>query len=443
MRLCRLEPGNEHSNSIYKPFIRGSIGGFGLNTAATILFFLISILLARTLGTSNYGIYVYAISWAAVLGVFSDFGLNRLLVRNISSYHEKKEWSYLRGQLTWALMISLTASLCTASIAFLAFYFLRDLLQNEILFPLLLAMLILPLTSLLRNSQAALRGLHHILPGQIAETLIQPLTFFLLICLFAFIIQGVFDSAVVIGLYIASISVALLSSILLLTRHLPDPAAKADSEWLHDEWLRNSMSMLLIGGLHIINSRTDIIMLGSLAGTADTGIYGICARGADLVMFLVIPVYAALMPMAAKLHTSKKLAELQDLVIRSSRIVFVISLPIFIALTVFGYWFLLLYGDEFTSGHQALAILCIGKIIMVGVGPAALLLTMTGFEKSAALGVGLSAVINIILNSFMIPLWGMEGAAVATTISAVLMTSLMWLWVRKKLSIRPDILGKI
>lgn len=443
MRICRITPAVEDSKSLYKPFIRGSIGGFGFNTTANLLFFLISILLARSLGPSNYGIYIYAISWTIVLGVFSDFGLNRLLVRNIASYHVNEKWAFLRGQLTWALMISLLASICTAMIAVITFYLLRDLLQNDMLFPLLVAMLALPLNSILRNSQAALRGLHHILHGQVAEIFVQPLTFFILICVFAFFLPGTLNSTTAIGLYIVSISIALILSIFLLTRHLPDTAVNTNSEWLHKEWLHSSLSMLLIGGLHIINSRTDIIMLGILADTTETGIYGICARGADLVMFLVIPVYTALMPVAAKLHTSGMLAELQDIVIRSARIVFVISLPIFIILTVFGNWFLLIYGEAFLAGHLALAILCVGKIITIGIGPAALLLTMTGFEKSAALGVGLSVITNIILNSIMIPIWGMEGAAIATTFSTVLLAALMALWVRNKLFIRSDILGEI
>lgn len=443
MRICRITPHTGNSESIYKPLIRGSVGGFGFNTIANLLFFIISILLARSLGASNYGIYIYAISWMAVLGVFSDFGLNRLLVRNIASYHANEKWAFLRGQLTWALMISLVASIATATIAIIVFYQFRNLLQNDMLIPLLIAMLALPLMSLLRNSQAALRGFHKILHGQVAEILVQPLTFFILICIFGLFLPDKLDSTTAIWLYIVSISIALILSIFLLARYLPGTAANTDSEWLHKEWLHSSLSMLLIGGLHIINSRTDIIMLGILSDTAETGIYGICVRGADLVMFLVIPVYTALMPMVAKLHTSEMLAELQDIVIRSARIVFVISLPIFIILTVFGNWFLLIYGTEFTSGHLALAILCFGKIIIIGIGPAALLLTMTGFEKSAALGVGLSAIINIVLNSLMIPIWGMEGAAVATSISTVLLAGLMSLWVVNKLSIRPDIFGKI
>lgn len=443
MRTCRLTPANANLESIYKPFIRGSIGGFGFNTAANLLYFLISILLARSLGPSNYGIYIYAISWAAVLGVFGDFGLNRLLVRNISSYYTNEKWEFLRGQLTWALMMSLVASVCTASIAFIVIYMLRSSLDNEILISLLVAMLILPLNSLLRNSQAALRGFNQILQGQVAEALVQPLTFFLFVCIFALFIPENLNSTAAIGLYIVSISIALIASIILLGRHMPDTAVRTDSEWLHNEWFRSSLSMMLIGGLNIINSRTDIIMLGILADTSETGIYGICARGADLVMFLVIPVHIALMPVVAKLHASGKLKELQDIVVRTARIVFVISLPIFIVLTVFGNWFLLIYGDEFLSGHLSLAILCIGKIITIGFGPAALVLTMTGFEKSAALGVGLSAIINIILNSIMIPIWGMEGAATATAFSAVFTIGLMSLWVWNKLSIRTSILGKI
>ena len=66
---------------------------------------------------------------------------------------------------------------------------------------------------------------------------------------------------------------------------------------------------------------------------------------------------------------------------------------------------------------------------------------MTGLQNKAALGVGLSAVLNIVLNAIMIPLWGLEGAAIATAISTVSLAIVMSVWVYKKLSIRTTILG--
>jgi O-antigen/teichoic acid export membrane protein len=118
---------------VREPLLRASVGGFLLSSSSTALQFLISMLLARGLGASRYGAYAYAVSWTVVLGVLGDFGLGRLLVRNIASYHARGEWALLRGQLIWAIVIALVASTCTG----------------------LAALLMIPLNGLLRGSQAA------------------------------------------------------------------------------------------------------------------------------------------------------------------------------------------------------------------------------------------------------------------------------------------------
>ena len=44
---------------------------------------------------------------------------------------------------------------------------------------------------------------------------------------------------------------------------------------------------------------------------------------------------------------------------------------------------------------------------------------MTGHQNEAAMGIGVGAGLNIVLNLLFIPKWGIEGAAMATTMSIV------------------------
>ena len=45
----------------------------------------VSLILARSLGAANYGVYVYATAWASLLAVPSLFGLDTLSVRNLAA----------------------------------------------------------------------------------------------------------------------------------------------------------------------------------------------------------------------------------------------------------------------------------------------------------------------------------------------------------------------
>jgi O-antigen/teichoic acid export membrane protein len=120
-----------------------------------------------------------------------------------------------------------------------------------------------------------------------------------------------------------------------------------------------------------------------------------------------------------------------------------LSLPILAGLILFGYWFLLIFGPDFTRGKLALVILSLGHMTAIAMGPVALLLIMTGHERDAAKSVGICALLNVALNASYIPIWGIEGAAFATATSNVLSSLLMLRFVYKKLGIQPTVLGKI
>jgi len=69
------------------------------------------------------------------------------------------------------------------------------------------------------------------------------------------------------------------------------------------------------------------------------------------------------------------------------------------------------------------------------------LLTMSGHEKYTAIGVGTGAIFNIILNTFFIPIWKIEGAAIATTSSIIIWNCISLIFVKNKLGIDSTAIG--
>ena len=66
---------------------------------------------------------------------------------------------------------------------------------------------------------------------------------------------------------------------------------------------------------------------------------------------------------------------------------------------------------------------------------------MTGHERNVAIGVGISAALNIILNVLLIPKWSVAGAAVATACSMITWNILLATWVYKTIGIHSTALG--
>jgi O-antigen/teichoic acid export membrane protein len=61
---------------------------------------------------------------------------------------------------------------------------------------------------------------------------------------------------------------------------------------------------------------------------------------------------------------------------------------------------------------------------------------MTGHERYTTISVSASALLNVIGNALLIPLWGINGAAIATTISMIFFNLTKAHWAYKKLGFK-------
>ena len=441
--LTRILLGRGETGDLRSRFVRGATGTFGLNVAFNGLLFAISLMLARLLGVAGYGVYAYALAWIMVLSIPAELGLSGLLVRNVAAFKTQSAWDHMAGIFKWAnrtiLLSSFGIALLTASVLLV----LRTRLDTSILFAMWIALILLPLTALIRIRRATMQGLYHLVPGQLPEMIFHPILFIAFIGA-AYLLFGVgITASFALGLNILATAISLIIMVLFLREYFPQDARNAHPKYEKRKWLGSAVSMMLVSGMYIINSRTDILMLGAISGAEAAGIYNTACRGSELIFFILMPIHQALSPTVSAFYTEKNFDQLQHIVTKSTRIIVLLSLPIVAGLVFFGYWFLLLFGQAFTEGRLALSILSIGQFINIAFGPVALLLIMTNYERDAAVGIGIGAALNVVLNALLIPVWGLEGAAIATVSSKIVMSVLMVIWVYKRLKIHSSVLGKI
>ena len=79
---------------------RVASAAFLIRVLAAGLAFASQVLLARWMGTFEFGIYVYVFTWLMVIGAVVDVGLASAAQRFIPQYSEKGAWSQLRGFLS-------------------------------------------------------------------------------------------------------------------------------------------------------------------------------------------------------------------------------------------------------------------------------------------------------------------------------------------------------
>jgi len=405
--------------------------------------FLINILLTRTMGVNAYGTYVFAMALFSVLSIPAMLGMPSLLVRLLATYCTQKSWGLMHGILRWSNWVVLAASIGLAAFTALVTWLLRGTGDQLMLTSVMVAIISLPLIALSRIRQASLQGLQQVVIGQLPDMLIRPLLFILFVASASFYFHINISAQRALGMHIVAMSVALLIGVLLLRRAIPPEVIKEAPTYRSREWLRSALPLLFISSMAIITSKTDVIMLGMIKGADATGLYHVASRGAQFITLFLYSLNEALSPVIAGYYAKGDMGALQKLVTKSIRLIFLFALPVALALIFFGHKFLLIFGPDFVGSSNALAILSIGHLMDCAIGSVGLLLIMTGHGRESAIAMGIGAGANVILNLLLIPKWGLEGAAVATSLSLVIWNVIQSRLVYKRIGIHTTVLGVV
>jgi O-antigen/teichoic acid export membrane protein len=205
------------------------------------------------------------------------------------------------------------------------------------------------------------------------------------------------------------------------------------------EWNRTAASMLLISGVHLVLSQTDTIMVGILVNPTESGYYWSAGRLAGLVVFGLVAASAVVAPAISTCYSRGDTQRLQAIFDEVSKWVLAFAIFVSIALIVGGRLILGLWGESFVGAYSVLVVLVIANLINAWAGPVGFLMTMTGRQNVAAWVMGICAVLNILLNFLLIPLFGMVGASIATATSMSLSSITLVVYAKKYLGVRTMI----
>lgn len=175
----------------------------------------------------------------------------------------------------------------------------------------------------------------------------------------------------------------------------------------------------------------DVVMLGYFQYSPQS--IAFYAMGAQIVRNLrqvKLAFSSSYAPIIARLHVKKKYQEMNDTFSMVSRWTSVIGFPIALLIVLFRNELVQVFHPSFTSDTTFMIVLLVPPLISCTIGLSANILVMTGHSTFNMANSVLSAAINGTLNYILIPRYGLVGAAVATGISALLITLMILLEVR-------------
>ena len=129
------------------------------------------------------------------------------------------------------------------------------------------------------------------------------------------------------------------------------------------------------------------------------------------------------------------MVRLQQIIIKSNRLLFFTSLPLTLLLCFFPDMILGFLGEGFKGAWLALIILSIGNFVSSISGSIGILLQMSGHQKQYNNIITSTAISSIALNFVLIPKYGLLGAAITSSIAKIIQNLLSVAYAKKNLGI--------
>lgn len=377
--------------------------------------FLVQVTMARLLTEGAYGDVVLAIAVINISTLFGKLGLDEGVTREYSHYED--EPTKARGVIRAGLIIACISGVVVGITLFLASPFLATEVFNDSSLTLLFQLISIsvPFLTLTDVSVSLAQGSRNARVHTIVRQLLQPTL--RLILIFALLIGGYGAIGAIAG-QSASLIIAGVLSVFLALRQLPD--FEVESANMYRSVLSFSIPLVAVQGMGFLNSNVDVYMVGYFLESAQLGIYNIALQMSNMSMALLGSVGFLLPPMLTRLQKEEKFYEMKRTYQVLTKWIVVLILPV-IGLLLFapGPIIRLLFGEAFVAGATALQILLIGNVLTIVMGLNSSALIALGNNKLVSYIIAVQAVINIVINVLLIPIIGIEGAAIGMAVSLV------------------------
>ncbi len=405
------------------------------------LAYLSQILLARWMGGSDYGIYVYVWTWMLLLGSMMDFGISASAQKIIPEYRTSGDHARLRGFLAgsrWmTFAVSSVMSLLLAGVVKL----LSPWMSAGEITPLYIGCLTLPAFVVANTQDGIARSHDWMRLGLIPQFLVRQ---GLIIALTAGIVVLGLDlgATAAMAASAGAVWIAMLGQMIVLNRRLAHQIASGPRAYDFRGWLAISLPILLVESFYLLLSYTDVLVLQQFRPSEEVGVYFAVVKTLALVSFIHYAMSATTAHRFAEYNALGDKDRLSAYVAHAINWTFWPSLAATLALLAAGKPLLWLFGPQFVVGYDIMFVAAIGLVVRSAIGPVERLLNMLGHQHVCAAAYAAAFAMNVVLCLLLVPRFGGHGAAAATSISLTFETVLLFWIVRRRLGLHVLAFGK-
>ncbi|MDB9300326.1 flippase [Halorubrum ezzemoulense] len=387
--------------------------GFGLKYGIS---FISTLVMARLLGQVEYGGASIGITILAVVSTLVLIGLDTGVSRNLPREDAagKRGMIFSAGEIVLPISIGFGTILVILAPA-LAVNVFHD---ASIASSLRIFGLAIPIAAVMKLAVGAIRGTTRAAPRVYIQNVTLPIS--RLVFLLIFISLGL-GAVGVAWAYLLSYMIAAALATYFVVKLTP-VIKSGPTPRMYRTLLSFSAPLIVASIMRLVLSDIDILMIGYLKSTVDVAEYNVIYQLSSLTTVFLSSVSYVFLPLLSKIDNDGN-SEMGSLLYRSvAKWLFVVTLPFIFVLISFPELTLsLIFGSEYVSGAPALVVLTLGFFIHTIFGPNVESLASIGETRTIMRIDVVAAVTNVFLNVTLIPMIDILGAAVATTLSYILM----------------------
>ena len=414
---------------------------FLIRVASAAMAYASQILLARWMGGSEYGTYVYVWTWVLLLGSMMDFGIASSAQKIIPEYRARGETALLRGFLTGSRAMTFAVSTLISLLLAGLVRALSPWIEAEAMMPLYVGCMTLP-AFVVANTQDGIARSHDWMRLGLMPQFIVRQTLIIVLTAAAFVLGFHLGAVAAMIASAAAVWIAMTGQMVVLNRKLAGHIAPGPKAYDVGGWLAVSLPILLVESFYLLLSYTDVLVLQQFRPSDEVGVYFAVVKTLALVSFIHYAMSATTAHRFAEYNALGDKARLSAYVAHAINWTFWPSLAATIVLLALGKPLLWLFGPQFTVGYDIMFVAAIGLVVRAAIGPVERLLNMLGQQKICALAYALAFVMNLVLCIALVPRFGGHGAAAATSISLTFETVLLFWIVRRRLGLHVLAFGK-
>jgi O-antigen/teichoic acid export membrane protein len=428
----------EQSESRLAQLVAGKV--FLVRVASALLALVSQVLLARFMGSFEFGIYIYVWTWVLMIGALSDMGLSSAARRFIPEYTELKALDHLRGFLSGSRWLAFGIATAIGSVGALGVTLLAPHLDQYVIIPLYLACMTIPIYGLVQ-AQAGIAQSYDwpnlaLMPfyiwRQLAITVLMGL---------AWAFGAPTDAVTAMIVAVVTTYLVTIGQWVVLDRRLKAHVPAGPKHYEPKTWLATSLPIFVVEGFYLLLTYVDILALEHFGTPDDVAVYYAGARLLAIVAFVYFAIAGATTHKFTQYHVAGDKERLAAFFKETTRWTFWPSLAVCAAILAFGKPLLALFGGNFEHGYAVMFILAVGMLARAAVGPAERLLNMLGERKQCATVYAIAFAINLVLCVVLIPRIGIEGAALSTSSALVVESIMLFRLAKRRLGFHVFIMG--